>query len=494
MKILKLSILTIILLICISKINCQGYFTNLTLYTYLSGNENNTVFSDGIVNNFWMYDNNPCPECGRPNAAIEPSGADDRTFYLINDDIQPISISSLTFYSSNYDISSPAVYGIDQSLFNIRPGEIIPIHVYYECQYATISNHNLNGWVMINFAMQLDNNNSISFNYLKICNMNDVTFDWSLTILFTIAILTVALGTIYQKSYLAEQEQKLKPCHAIIFVIACYAVSIFCYFYSEFAIPIITGLTTLFGFVCTTYIMNEMLSKIAPQNALKYFRIPLAGIFNTVNILSFFIGLSIIIPWFITRQYILNNIIALCITFFIIRTISLPSLKVAAIFLIAAFIYDIFWTLITVNLTGFTIMAHLARYVDLPLKIEWPIFPVTPYPICSLLSIGDMVLPGFFVAFTYKFDLQQRTRIYYTLSLVGYIIGFSMRLFFLIEFQAAQPTLLYLVPWQLGLVMIFALWRKEFRKIWKGSLNEMAWKDSLLGEQKVMYEQSLEIY
>ena len=69
-----------------------------------------------------------------------------------------------------------------------------------------------------------------------------------------------------------------------------------------------------------------------------------------------------------------------------------------------------------------------------------------------------------------------------------------MRLFFLIEFQAAQPTLLYLVPWQLGLVMIFACWRKDFRKIWKGSLNEMEWKDSLLGEQKVMYEQSLEIY
>ena len=52
--------------------------------------------------------------------------------------------------------------------------------------------------------------------------------------------------------------------------------------------------------------------------------------------------------------------------------------------------------------------------IDLPLKIEWPIISAAPY---SILGLGE---PGFFVAFTYKFDLQQNSRVYYKLFFLEY--------------------------------------------------------------------------
>ena len=210
---LSLFILVIILFQCIHKISCQGNFTDLTLYTYLSDNSNNsTVFSNGVLNNFWNYDNSSYPEYGPPNAAIEPDGNDERTFYLINNDDQPISITLVSFSSSNNDVFSPDIDidGFGESYFNINPGELVSIQLYYECQYDKIVNENLNGWALMNMTIQAGND-SISFNYLKVCYTK--SFDWSLVILLSIAILTVGLGTRYKQSYLAEQgeqEQNLK--------------------------------------------------------------------------------------------------------------------------------------------------------------------------------------------------------------------------------------------------------------------------------------------
>ena len=57
-------------------------------------------------------------------------------------------------------------------------------------------------------------------------------------------------------------------------------------------------------------------------------------------------------------------------------------------------------------------MEYVAKSIDLPVKLVFPIFknleiynPAIILPnSCSLIGLGDLVLPGFFLSFMNKFD------------------------------------------------------------------------------------------
>jgi len=70
-------------------------------------------------------------------------------------------------------------------------------------------------------------------------------------------------------------------------------------------------------------------------------------------------------------------------------------------------------------------MIAAATSIDLPNKIVIPYFGDTPVPRCSLLGLGDMVLPGFFVAFNFRFDIYKKVNVYYKSSVLAYAIGIA---------------------------------------------------------------------
>jgi len=114
-------------------------------------------------------------------------------------------------------------------------------------------------------------------------------------------------------------------------------------------------------------------------------------------------GLAIIIPYAFTKNWILSNIIATLMTFVIFQMIRIPSMKVAALLLGLAFFYDIFWVFLSPMIFGQSVMATVATGVDLPMKLSFPILKQLPIPRCSLIGLGDIVLPGIFIGFCYRF-------------------------------------------------------------------------------------------
>jgi len=125
-------------------------------------------------------------------------------------------------------------------------------------------------------------------------------------------------------------------------------------------------------------------------------------------------------------------------------------------------------------------MAVVATSLDLPIKIEWPYLQDVPVSRCTMLGLGDMVLPGLFVSFTYKFDLQKGTNVYYWANLIGYVIGLVICVVFLIMLNMAQPALLYIVPCTLGAVYLVGLKRGEVRELWKGLKSDTEYKNNLI--------------
>jgi len=151
--------------------------------------------------------------------------------------------------------------------------------------------------------------------------------------------------------------------------------------------------------------------------------------------------------WYLlTKHWIANNVIATAFAIQGIALVSLGSYKIACGLLSGLFFYDIFWVF------GTDVMVTVAKSFDGPIKVVWPkdLFAAT-YSF-SMLGLGDIVIPGLFLALLLRFDAKRSlTRKsfqtpYFTVTFIGYVLGLAVTMFVMHVFRAAQPALLYLVP------------------------------------------------
>lgn len=134
-------------------------------------------------------------------------------------------------------------------------------------------------------------------------------------------------------------------------------------------------------------------------------------------------------------------------------------------------------------------MVTVAKNLDGPIKILFPRDSLIPNPETgkidlSLLGLGDIVIPGFFLALLLRFDAHQAKlsdkvdiharfpKPYFHSCLIAYVLGLVTTLVVMIQFNAAQPALLYLVPACLGSSFGCALYRGEIKELLEYSEEE----------------------
>lgn len=87
----------------------------------------------------------------------------------------------------------------------------------------------------------------------------------------------------------------------------------------------------------------------------------------------------------------------------------------------------------------------------------------------SILGFGDIVVPGFLVAYCHRFDMQVQSRqVYYMACTVAYAVGLLVTFVAMILMQMGQPALLYLVSSTLLTSLAVATCRQEFTLFWTG--------------------------
>jgi len=195
--------------------------------------------------------------------------------------------------------------------------------------------------------------------------------------------------------------------------------------------------------------------------------------------------LSVVFTYFYltTKTWQLNNVLGICFCLQGIERFSLGTYKTGAILLVGLFFYDIFWVF------GTEVMVTVAKNLDGPIKI---LFPRSLIPNVdtgkielSLLGLGDIVIPGFFLALLLRFDAHKASvptkttdvhasfpKPYFHSCLLAYILGLGTTLFVMIQFKAAQPALLYLVPACLGSSLLCAVVRGELKDLFDYSEEE----------------------
>ncbi|URE02753.1 hypothetical protein MUK42_33815 [Musa troglodytarum] len=125
---------------------------------------------------------------------------------------------------------------------------------------------------------------------------------------------------------------------------------------------------------------------------------------------------------------------------------------------VGLFFYDIFWVFFT------PVMVSVAKSFDAPIKLLFPTSDAArPF---SMLGLGDIVIPGIFVALALRFDVSRGKQIrYFSSAFLGYTVGLVLTIVVMNWFQAAQPALLYIVPGVIGFVAAHCLWNGEVKPL-----------------------------
>ncbi|CDU22661.1 uncharacterized protein SPSC_01291 [Sporisorium scitamineum] len=209
--------------------------------------------------------------------------------------------------------------------------------------------------------------------------------------------------------------------------------------------------------------------------------------FTTVDVALVAVSALLVGVYLVTKNWIISNLLALALSLNAIALMSLDSFRTGAIMLAGLFVYDIFWVFAT------PVMVSVARSFDAPIKIVWPknilealwaLQAREPLPKLqfTMLGLGDIVIPGIFVALALRYDqlvaseakpsvsfTKKYTRFdkpYFKATLAAYVAGLATTMGVMHFFKAAQPALLYLSPACTGAVFITAALRGEFKEVW----------------------------
>lgn len=186
--------------------------------------------------------------------------------------------------------------------------------------------------------------------------------------------------------------------------------------------------------------------------------------FSSHDIVCLIISTLIGIWYLMKKHWIANNLFGLAFAVNGVELLHLNNVITGCILLSGLFIYDIFWVF------GTNVMVTVAKSFEAPIKLVFPQDLITNGLSASnfaMLGLGDIVIPGIFIALLLRFDhsLKRKSKIYFYSTMVAYFLGLLATIFVMHVFKHAQPALLYLVPACMGTPLLVALIKGDIKTL-----------------------------
>jgi minor histocompatibility antigen H13 len=182
------------------------------------------------------------------------------------------------------------------------------------------------------------------------------------------------------------------------------------------------------------------------------------------------------------RHWMLNNIFAIYLSVVSIKFGSIKSFKMIVPILLLLFIYDMYWVYNT------DVMVTVAKNVDLPLKLQLPYLNKIGELEFSMLGLGDIIVPGWFLALCFKYDidnyivarrkrgLSQFGMKMYNVGFSAYVLALGLTMLALYVFEHPQPALVFIVPCLVASLAFNSCFGKRL-PLWSYSSSAMAKKE-----------------
>ena len=197
------------------------------------------------------------------------------------------------------------------------------------------------------------------------------------------------------------------------------------------------------------------------------------------DLLSMVVAVPLMVWYFrapASHAFVLNNVFAASLGVTGIELLALGDFKSAVLLLLGLFAYDIFWVFGSESVFGDNVMVSVARGISGPFKFVFPrprTRPDRPREF-SMLGLGDLVIPGVFVALMLRFDNRHTPtrsappqKPYFRTAIIAYAAGMVLTFGVMAWSGVAQPALLYLVPLCLASPIALAICRGDWRSLWR---------------------------
>lgn len=117
-------------------------------------------------------------------------------------------------------------------------------------------------------------------------------------------------------------------------------------------------------------------------------------------------------------------------------------------------------------------MVTVAKSFEAPIKLVFPqdlIEHGLGATNMAMLGLGDIVIPGIFVALLLRYDqsLKRNSNFYFWVTFLAYIAGLGLTIGVMHFYKHAQPALLYLVPLCTGTPIFLALVRGDIKSMFQ---------------------------
>jgi len=306
-----------------------------------------------------------------------------------------------------------------------------------------------------------------------------------------VSILAMALLPIYLGAHLSLQQKSTETltwesAWAFPFIGSAVLFGLyilFKVFSKEYINLLMTAYFVLFGIAALTASISQLLDIILPYSkknrtviTLSCFwqEVPTSQSFTVSEVISFILAMLLGVWYFTTKHWIANNLFGLSFCIQAISLFSMGSYQIGCLLLVGLFFYDIFWVF------GTDVMVTVAKSFDAPVKLLFPRNIFADQFQFSMLGLGDIVIPGFFIALLLRFDLKNSetrndkviSKPFFNATFIGYTLGLVTTFVVMHTFQAAQPALLYLVPFCIVVSALTGVVRGEFRALWQYSEEE----------------------
>jgi len=251
------------------------------------------------------------------------------------------------------------------------------------------------------------------------------------------------------------------------------------YFFMQYLIYVIIFVFCLGGFQTLTQIGSIFLQWSTPPLNRKLCTIPSVGPILSADVLAGVPALASVIAWLLLRNthyaWPFQDLIGGGFLCWLQRTMRLPNIKVATLFLCIMFFFDIFWVFLSpLIFQGHSVMVTVATGGNTGERVPMLLcLPAIGDPLGNdrMLGFGDIALPGLLVSYLRRHDMQSSRawcKGYFLPALIGYFIGLCCTIVALTIMKMGQPALLYLVPGTLGTTVVLSCCRGELEDLWEG--------------------------
>lgn len=268
----------------------------------------------------------------------------------------------------------------------------------------------------------------------------------------------------------------------------------------QFFFALCTAALAMIAFSFVLMPVCQFLTKPCFGSNNQKFYISFCGRITPAEAMSLVCSAVLVMVWIVTGHWVLMDALAMGLCVSMIAYIRLPSLKVSTLLLIGLLVYDVFWVFFSSYIFKANVMVRVAtQQAENPVQIMAsklkmnPVGNISPqislpgklvFPSMqdrgrfSMLGLGDIVMPGLLLCFVMRYDnykrqaavtsdTEQAKITYFHCSLIGYIVGLVTATVASEVYKAAQPALLYLVPFTLLPILIMAYLKGDLRKMWQ---------------------------